>query len=810
MVAVNMSVAEQNSFDRCSEDRGRRVADDCRGPVTEKRPSAFLGDVFGEAVSAERRLAIFTLPDRRTRHFADLADIDAYCEHTSDQGQETFFGLGLVRGTPQGRGTAEDVAAIGGLWCDIDRAGPAHPDKPLPVTMEEVEGLLSELPLSPSIIVDSGHGAHAYWLFREVWLFEDDADRQKAAALARGWHGLVCRLAETKGWKLENLSDLARVLRVPGTVNHKVPDHPVAVRILRYDATLRYNPSDFEPFVTVDDLSPQAAPPVVAGDLILRPDASPPAQRMIEAAAVSTKFVETWNRKRSDLLDQSQSAYDLSLATIAAVLGWSDQEMADLVIAARRKHNEKPEKALRRDYMVRTLERARKAAAEMSAEGADVDLSGIMGQDEPREEATEPAAVNPGPVPDRLLYVPGFIGEMIDFCLAAAPYPSLGMAFCGALAMLGHLTGRKVRDPSDLRTNLYLLALASSSAGKNYPRQMNSHLAMVADLAETIRIRFASGEGIEDRLEEHPSTMYQTDEIDGILQSISKSKDARFESIITTLLTMFSSANMMYPMRSKAGKQSSSIIHQPHLTIFGTATPGHYYEALSDRMLTNGLFARMIIVDTGKRAPGQDARPVSEMPRRLVDTACWWAEFRPGERRGNLLDFCPQPIIVPYSDDGKRAADEFRRFADERYSEAEDCGDEVATTVWGRANENARKLALIYACSENHALPQISKAAIEWAMAFVEHQTRRMLFMAGQYVSSNDFDALCKRAIRTLRQWHAKEGPQALLPAWKFRRQLSLHPTAFKDVMFELDQRRQAVFDSEPGKTKPRQGYRLL
>ena len=136
--------------------------------------------------------------------------------------------------------------------------------------------------------------------------------------------------------------------------------------------------------------------------------------------------------------------------------------------------------------------------------------------------------------------------------------------------------------------------------------------------------------------------------------------------------------------------------------------------------------------------------------------------------------------------------------------------DEVATTVWGRANENARKLALIYACSENHALPQISKAAIEWAMAFVEHQTRRMLFMAGQYVSSNDFDALCKRAIRTLRQWHAKEGPQALLPAWKFRRQLSLHPTAFKDVMFELDQRRQAVFDSEPGKTKPRQGYRLL
>lgn len=142
MVAVNMSVAEQNPLDRCSEDRGQRGADDCRGAVTEKRPSAFLGDIFGEAVSAERRLAIFTLPNRRTRHFADLDGVDAYCAHTSDQGQETFFGLGLVRGTPQGRGTADDVAAIGALWADIDLAGPAHLGKALPTSIEEVEDLL--------------------------------------------------------------------------------------------------------------------------------------------------------------------------------------------------------------------------------------------------------------------------------------------------------------------------------------------------------------------------------------------------------------------------------------------------------------------------------------------------------------------------------------------------------------------------------------------------------------------------------------------------------------------------------------------
>jgi hypothetical protein len=47
-------------------------------------------------------------------------------------------------------------------------------------------------------------------------------------------------------------------------------------------------------------------------------------------------------------------------------------------------------------------------------------------------------------------------------------------------------------------------------------------------------------------------------------------------------------------------------INQPCLVVFGTAIPSHYYEALSERMLTNGFFARMIILDCGGRSPGQE------------------------------------------------------------------------------------------------------------------------------------------------------------------------------------------------------------
>lgn len=344
----------------------------------EKKLRDFLSDLFRDSISPERRLTVFTTPDRRTMQFTSLEGVEAHASDASRHGREVYFGLGLVRGSPQGRGTAEDMAAIGCLWADIDMAGPAHPGKALPASFEEVKHLLDDMPLAPSVVVDSGHGAHAYWLFKEPWIFEDEADRRLAAALARAWHGLVCRLAEARGWKLENLGDLARVLRVPGTANHKVPGQPAEVRILSSVPSLRYNPSDFEKFVTAEVESQQGAP--VVGALALRPDAEPPCRRVVEAASASPRFVETWLRKRTDLADQSQSAYDLSLATLAAALGWADQEIADLIIAGRRENNDKPEKALRPDYIARTLAKARQAVAKMPTESADVDLSGIVGQ----------------------------------------------------------------------------------------------------------------------------------------------------------------------------------------------------------------------------------------------------------------------------------------------------------------------------------------------------------------------------------------------------------------------------------------------
>ena len=71
------------------------------------------------------------------------------------------------------------------------------------------------------------------------------------------------------------------------------------------------------------------------------------------------KAKASWDRKRSDLQDQSASAYDMSLAMYAAQANWTDQEIVDLLIASRRKHGD--DLKLRLDYFERTLAKVRES-----------------------------------------------------------------------------------------------------------------------------------------------------------------------------------------------------------------------------------------------------------------------------------------------------------------------------------------------------------------------------------------------------------------------------------------------------------------
>ncbi len=449
---------------------------------------------------------------------------------------------------------------------------------------------------------------------------------------------------------------------------------------------------------------------------------------------------------------------------------------------------------------------------------SDVDLSGITNpfviqeeeEDDDDQYLVDTIQDDPGAVPDSLLRIPGFVGEVMDFSLAHAPCAVPTTAFCGAMALHSFLCGRKVREPGDLRTNLYILALVGASSGKDYPRKVNTYVMEQIGEIGSLGDKFVSGEGLQDALFLQPNMLYQNDEIDELLFKLNdRNRGAFVESIMGTLLTLYTSASTIYPMRRKSGKENPGVIDQPHLTVFGTATPQYYYGALSERMMSNGFFARMIIVDADKRPFSQDPVPVDQVSERVLETARWWQAFQPGDLKGNLGKFHPKPITIPFDEKSTGFMRDYRRFADEEYSKAEDKGDVVAMTVWGRANENARKLALLYACSENHRQPEITISAAHWASDFVTHQIRRQLFKAKESSAKTRFQALCKEAIRELTLWHHNHGKKGM-PFWVLRRQLGVMPREFSDLVLELDAQRYIQIERMATKGRPQERISLL
>jgi hypothetical protein len=258
-------------------------------------------------------------------------------------------------------------------------------------------------------------------------------------------------------------------------------------------------------------------------------------------------------------------------------------------------------------------------------EHSGVDISALVANLVAPPADRGPAVLDPGPIPEHLFRVPGFIEQVMNFTMANAPYPNVGLAFSGAIALQSFLAGRKVCTSGDLRPNLYLLALASSGTGKDFPRKVNSRVLFEVGLVGALGDKFASGEGIQDALVRNSAMLFQNDEMDGVLRQINLDRENRRESIPNILLTLYTSANDVYPIRVKAGQKETIHIDQPHLTLFGTATPQYFYESLCQRMLTNGFFARMIVIDVGRRGSGQTPGSARHLPDSIVDTARWWA-----------------------------------------------------------------------------------------------------------------------------------------------------------------------------------------
>jgi len=334
-----------------------------------------LTDLFGEP-PADLRIALWRKEDRTSLYLPAPEEAARF-----DGAQDVYVSAALVtaesaeRIGSRGRLKARDAAGIPGLWADIDVSG--TPDgrggtKTGAAPSREAAQELAHAVLDPTVLVKSGYGLQAWWLFEEPWVFGGEPEREQAAQIVRGFQAA---LRERAGFALDATHDLARLMRLPGTFNGK-GEEPVRVEREEHDGP-RYELEDLA------RLALEAAPSGPPTRAAVSVGAEFPRMKFEALRENSREFARTWDHERSDrgASDWSTSEYDQSLASQAARRGWTADEVGALVGEHRRSRNGSgDEKADRPDYIERTVAKAFEGVGQDTEQSPPVTFDAATGR----------------------------------------------------------------------------------------------------------------------------------------------------------------------------------------------------------------------------------------------------------------------------------------------------------------------------------------------------------------------------------------------------------------------------------------------
>ena len=159
----------------------------------------------------------------------------------SDAGHNVFTMVNVrsTSATTASRGKEQDITLQTAVIVDIDVAGDAHKGTNLAESFDKAK---SFLPMTPTMLVNSGHGAQAHYVFDTPLVITDD-NRDVSKARNEKFLDLIRKNAG--GCKIDGVADLCRVFRMPGTFNRKLKDNMPLCRIVE-NSRKRFSPADFD------------------------------------------------------------------------------------------------------------------------------------------------------------------------------------------------------------------------------------------------------------------------------------------------------------------------------------------------------------------------------------------------------------------------------------------------------------------------------------------------------------------------------------------------------------------------------------
>ena len=641
-----------------------------------------------------------TKRSRRAEHFsANFSDdqIQQYLSAANAAGCGVFYMANA--GDGQGRSNV-NVTALRELVVDLDGA-------PLDPVMR--------CGIDPHFIIESSPGRYqCHWIINAVPItsFESrDEARHKFAT----WQVAIAR----KFGGDESVKDLSRVFRIPGFWHQK--GQPFQTRILESSGARNY---DLEEIVAALQL-----------DSIITRVSSEIKTALSDVDTLINKKISTGNRHRVLLAYASKYAHQYRL-------GYNERKW--LLNGLNKWACEKP-------IDERDIERiniqAGKYAEEERAKVEAVDITALLNRHTITQDNT---------FPKDLLRPSGMVGDTVDNILASSIKPQPELALAAALVACGTVMGRKVRSPSNLRTNLYALFLAETGGGKDWPRQAIKRIFAEVGCEKRAAIEdVASDAAISEAVHSTPSQLLLMDEFGLFMKNVtSKQAGTHLSAIPALLMKLHSSAGGIYYSKAYADQKNNHVIHSPNVGLLATSVERNFYKAITKENCDDGLLNRILFFKTSD--PDPIMRPVEafDPPVSLIEQYAAW-ESLPYRYDGGNLDTVeagemvkPSPRIVPYGDGAEAVFLDMER---DLRALRRSLRQEGLSGLYTRVFENSIKVALVIAAGDNIECPVIEVRHAEYACRLVQYLTGELMKAVKRDVSDSRIEAQHKAVLSLIR-----------------------------------------------------------
>ena len=359
---------------------------------------------------------------------------------------------------------------------------------------------------------------------------------------------------------------------------------------------------------------------------------------------------------------------------------------------------------------------------------------------------------DPGLIPEDMLNPPGLVGNIAQYCIETNSVPQQEFALATGIVMVAHLIGKNYRTPDNLRSNLYVMAIGESGAGKNKAIEFLLDPEIV-QIDKKIMESFTSPQAINAYLRNKGSLLMAWDELGGKMEEMLKKPNAIFNQVLYCLTALYSAAGRAYFPDGKAADVEYTPIFQPHCCLYGAGTYESVFKTFEPKLIENGFIGRVsfFFADPSKKLRKLHDQP--PIPKDILESIKAWMGKplvlpKPEEQQQPLFQAIPEPIFVAYTEEAEQI---FSQLTDRCEAAQEKTPDNIKR-LWVRTVQEAKKLALIYACSKSIEHPSIDAEAATWGCRLSEHLTRRKLHIAHYHMAESEQERLENDIIRYIKK----------------------------------------------------------